>query len=66
MNHNYGQVHSGCRQAAGAGWWQGKHRSSQPLHDQNAFVLNDPALAYIEAIEAIPSVKGSFTQAGQF
>ena len=35
-NHNYGQVRSGCRQAAGAGWWQGKHRSSQPLHDQNA------------------------------
>ena len=30
------------------------------------FVLNDPALANIEAIEAIPSVKGSFTQAGQF
>ena len=26
------------------------------------FVLNDPALANIEAIEAIPSVKGSFTQ----
>ena len=30
------------------------------------FVLNDPALANVEAIEAIPSVKGSFTQAGQF
>lgn len=30
------------------------------------FVLNDPALTNIEAIEAIPSVKGSFTQAGQF
>lgn len=30
------------------------------------FILNDPALANIEAIEAIPSVKGSFTQAGQF
>ena len=30
------------------------------------FVLNDPALANIEAIEAIPSVKDSFTQAGQF
>lgn len=30
------------------------------------FVLNNPALANIEAIEAIPSVKGSFTQAGQF
>lgn len=30
------------------------------------FVLQDPQKADIEAIEAIPSVKGSFTQAGQF
>lgn len=30
------------------------------------FVLNDPAQADIPAIEALPSVKGSFTQAGQF
>lgn len=30
------------------------------------FVLGDPAKADIEKIEALPSVKGSFTQAGQF
>ena len=30
------------------------------------FVLNDPAKADIPAIEALKSVKGSFTQAGQF
>lgn len=30
------------------------------------FVLNEPAKAEIEKIEALPSVKGSFTQAGQF
>lgn len=30
------------------------------------FVLNDPSKADIKAIENIPSVKGSFTQAGQF
>ena len=30
------------------------------------FVLNDPSKADITAIEALPSVKGSFTQAGQF
>lgn len=30
------------------------------------FVLNDPAKADVVAIEALPSVKGSFTQAGQF
>ena len=30
------------------------------------FVLNDPALADIQGIEALKSVKGSFTQAGQF
>lgn len=30
------------------------------------FVLNDPKKADIEKIEALPSVKGSFTQAGQF
>lgn len=30
------------------------------------FVLNDPSIADIPGIEALPSVKGSFTQAGQF
>ena len=30
------------------------------------FVLNDPAKADVKAIEALKSVKGSFTQAGQF
>lgn len=30
------------------------------------FVLNDPAVANEEAIEDIPSVKGMFTNAGQF
>lgn len=30
------------------------------------FVLNDPKKAQIDKIEALPSVKGSFTQAGQF
>ena len=30
------------------------------------FVLNDPSKADVKAIENIPSVKGSFTQAGQF
>lgn len=30
------------------------------------FVLNDPSKADVDAIEDIPSVKGSFTQAGQF
>jgi PTS system trehalose-specific IIC component len=30
------------------------------------FVLNDPAKADVEKIEALKSVKGSFTQAGQF
>ena len=30
------------------------------------FVLNDPALADIKAIEELKSVKGTFTQAGQF
>ena len=30
------------------------------------FVLNDPSIANIEKIEALKSVKGSFTQAGQF
>ena len=30
------------------------------------FVLNEPSKAEIEKIEALPSVKGSFTQAGQF
>jgi len=30
------------------------------------FVLNDPAKANIEEIEALKSVKGTFTQAGQF
>ena len=30
------------------------------------FVLNDPAKADVAAIEALKSVKGSFTQAGQF
>ena len=30
------------------------------------FALNDPAKADIQAIEKLPSVKGSFTQAGQF
>lgn len=30
------------------------------------FVLNDPAKADVPAIEALKSVKGSFTQAGQF
>lgn len=30
------------------------------------FALNDPAKADVSAIEKLPSVKGSFTQAGQF
>lgn len=30
------------------------------------FALNDPDKADVQAIEAIPAVKGSFTQAGQF
>lgn len=30
------------------------------------FILNDPAKANIEKIEELPSVKGTFTQAGQF
>ena len=30
------------------------------------FVLNDPSDADIKAIEDIPSVKGTFTQSGQF
>lgn len=30
------------------------------------FVLNDPKIADVEKIEDLPSVKGSFTQAGQF
>lgn len=30
------------------------------------FVLEDPSIADIETIEKIPSVKGTFTQAGQF
>lgn len=30
------------------------------------FVLNDPSIAKIKEIEALKSVKGSFTQAGQF
>ena len=30
------------------------------------FVLNDPKKADVEAIEKLPSVKGTFTQAGQF
>lgn len=30
------------------------------------FVLNDPSKANVKAIEDIPSVKGTFTQAGQF
>lgn len=30
------------------------------------YVLNDPKIADIKRIEAIPSVKGTFTQAGQF
>ncbi|AMB99957.1 PTS maltose transporter subunit IIBC [Aerococcus urinaehominis] len=30
------------------------------------FVLNDPDAADVEAIEEIPSVKGTFTQSGQF
>ena len=65
-NHNHGQVHPGCRQAAGAGWWQGKHRSGQPLHNQNALRSERSRTGKHRTIEAIPSVKGSFTQAGQF
>lgn len=30
------------------------------------FVLNDPSKADVKAIEALPSAKGTFTQAGQF
>ena len=30
------------------------------------FALNDPTKADVQAIEKLPSVKGSFTQAGQF
>ena len=30
------------------------------------FVLNEPTIADVSKIEALPSVKGSFTQAGQF
>lgn len=30
------------------------------------FVLVDPSLANIEAIEKLPSAKGTFTQSGQF
>ena len=30
------------------------------------FVLNDPKKAEVEKIEALPCVKGTFTQAGQF
>ena len=30
------------------------------------FVLNDPSAADIDKIEALPAVKGSFTQSGQF
>ena len=30
------------------------------------FVLNDPNKANVKAIEDIPSVKGTFTQSGQF
>lgn len=30
------------------------------------FVLNDPKKANVEAIENLDSVKGTFTQAGQF
>lgn len=30
------------------------------------FVLNDPKKADLKRIEAIPCVKGTFTQAGQF
>lgn len=30
------------------------------------FVLNDPKQADVKAIEDIPSVKGTFTQSGQF
>lgn len=46
----------------------GKENISTVTHcvTRMRFVLNDPKKADIEKIEALPSVKGSFTQAGQF
>ena len=46
----------------------GKENISAVTHcmTRMRFVLADPAKADIKGIEALPSVKGSFTQAGQF
>ncbi len=46
----------------------GKENISQVAHcmTRMRFVLVDPSKANVEAIEALKSVKGSFTQAGQF
>ncbi|RVU97365.1 PTS trehalose transporter subunit IIBC [Coriobacteriales bacterium OH1046] len=46
----------------------GKDNISQAAHcmTRMRFVLVDPAKADVAGIEALPSVKGSFTQAGQF
>ena len=46
----------------------GKENISAVTHcmTRMRFVLTDPAKADVTAIEALPSVKGSFTQAGQF
>lgn len=46
----------------------GKENISAVTHcaTRMRFVLNDPSAADIPRIETIPSVKGTFTQAGQF
>ena len=46
----------------------GKENISAVTHcaTRMRFALVDPSQADVKAIEALPSVKGSFTQAGQF
>lgn len=46
----------------------GKENISAVTHcvTRMRFVLNDPGIADIEGIEALPTTKGTFTQAGQF
>ena len=49
-------------------WSAGKENINAVTHcvTRMRYVLADPSKADVKAIEALPSAKGSFTQAGQF
>ncbi|WP_025729126.1 PTS system trehalose-specific EIIBC component [Atopobacter phocae] len=63
MTHNYEQDVRALLQAIG-----GEENINAVTHcaTRMRFVLNDPKIANIDAIERLQSVKGTFTQAGQF